>query len=167
MKNKSFFIAGIMQGNKSDSGMSDQTYRSEITNVIHRHFPKAFVFDPLIEQFKRFGPRQKRMLESASKLDAIDVLYPAKMDEDLVEMSQSFHEICQQAAECDVLISYIPKGEVSMGTAVEMYSSWLKGKKIITISKLRQNLTLLACSNVIVPDIKSFDELLGNGFISA
>ncbi len=166
MENKSFFIAGIMQGNRDDSGMSDQTYRSEITNVILRHFPKAYIFDPLAEQLKRFGSRQKRMLESASKLDDIDILYPAQMDADLVEMARSFHEICQQAAQCDVLISYIPKGEVSMGTAAEMYSSWLKGKKIITISRLRQNLTLLACSDVIVPDMKSFDELLGNGFLS-
>jgi hypothetical protein len=166
MKNKSFFIAGIMQGNKSNSGMSDQTYRGEIADIILRHFPRAFIFDPLIEQLKRFGTRQERMLESASKLDDIAVLYPAKMDKELVEMSQSFHEICQKAAECDVLISYIPKGEVSMGTAVEMYSSWLKRKTVITISRLRQNLTLLACSDVIVPDIKGLDELLGNGFLS-
>ncbi len=166
MKRKTFFIAGIMQGSKTDFGLADQSYRGEITEIILKHFPEAIIFDPLVEQYKRFGTRRESMLKSAAMLDREEVLYPDKMDPDLRELSGSFHELCDEAAKCDVIIAYFPKGELSMGTTVEMYSGWKKGKKVITISALRQNLALLACSHVIVPDIKSFDTLLSDGFLT-
>lgn len=165
MTPKSFFIAGIMQGSKTDSSMADQSYRKEIAEIIHKHYPDARIFDPLLEQMNRFGTRQQSMLESAAQLDQLEFLYPEQVDANLQELSQSFHDICNEAAKCDVIVAFFPKEEVSMGTAVEMYSGWLQGKKVITISKLRQNLTLLACSNVIIPDIASLDVLFSQGFL--
>lgn len=166
MKPKSFFIAGIMQGSKIDSSMADQSYRREIAEIILRYFPDAKIFDPLVVQFKRFKTRQESMLRSAAKLDDVEVLYPDKIDPDLQELTLSFHEICNEAANCDVTIAYFPKGEISMGTAVEMFSAWQKSKKVIAISELRQNLTLLACSDVIIPDIKGLDNLFRKGFFA-
>jgi hypothetical protein len=166
MKPNSFFIAGIMQGSKIDSSMADQSYRGEIAEIILKYFPDARIFDPLIIQLQRFKDRQGSMLVSAAKLDDVKVLYPDKIAPDLQELTVSFHEICNEAANCDVTVAYFPKGEISMGTAVEMFSAWQKRKKVIAISELRQNLTLLACSHVIIPDIKGLDNLFSNGFFT-
>jgi hypothetical protein len=165
MKSKSFFIAGIMQGSNTDSGMAEQGYRKEITEIILQCFPDASIIDPLVKQLKRFKTRQKNMLQSAARLDHVEVLCPQKIDPDLQELTRSFHELCDEAANCDVVIAYFPEGEISMGTAVEMYSGWKKRKKVVAISELRQNLTLLACSDVIIPNIKSLKKLLKNGFL--
>lgn len=166
MKKPRIFIAGVMQGNNPDASMADQEYRRSIANIIKKHMPEAEIFDPLIEQMKRFATRQKELLESASELDKVKLLYTDSFKDGLKDLTQSFHEICTIAGECNALIAYIPKGQASMGTAVEMWCAYTNKKPVITVSELKQNLTVLACSDIILPSLKELDQVLSEGWLS-
>ena len=41
-----FFLAGIMQGSRTEASVHDQAYRQKIANLLATHFPGATVYDP-------------------------------------------------------------------------------------------------------------------------
>lgn len=56
------FIAGIMQGSRTDSGIDAQDYRREIAQMVRRHVPGVEVLDPfeLHPQGLSYGPEQAK-----------------------------------------------------------------------------------------------------------
>ena len=105
-----FFVAGIMQGSRSDVGVHDQSYRAAIRSAIRGRFAEAEIIDPIElhpDAGVNYGPEEaKRVLL----------------------------ELAEEAARADVLIAYVP--EASMGTAVEMWQAYQAGKPIFTISPI-------------------------------
>jgi len=96
-----FFIAGIIQGSRTDISIHDQSYREAIGAIIRSRFPEAEIIDPL-------------------------ELHPdAGMNYGPDEAKQALLEMAQEAARADVLIAYVP--EASMGTAVEMWQAYRHG----------------------------------------
>src|SRR3989442_26252 len=91
-----FFLAGIMQGSHRGSHLHDQEYRERIRAVLREHVRGADVFCPYDEH--------RNSLE---------------YEDD--HGRRVFLRHIEQAAECDVLVAYLP--EASMGTALEMWAA--------------------------------------------
>ena len=50
-----------------------------------------------------------------------------------------------------------------MVTAIEMWEAFRHGKTVVAISPLSHNWTVKYCSNVLYPDVESFEAELANG----
>ncbi|MCP8322280.1 MAG: nucleoside 2-deoxyribosyltransferase [archaeon] len=63
---------------------------------------------------------------------------------------------------CDILVAYLPK--VSAGTCMELFYARSKGKKTVTICRIRNpSPWIIAYSDIILKSLKEFDELLQRG----
>ncbi|MDP2637579.1 MAG: hypothetical protein Q8P26_00765 [Candidatus Levybacteria bacterium] len=123
------FIAGIMQGNRSDDKIYSQDYRKIITKKLH------------------------------ALVDGVEIINPDKTDPDRLtytyeEARDMFFRYCKIASEVDLFIAYIP--EASMGSAVEMWIAHKKNIPIITISPLKLNWVVKLLSTIIYFDIDEF-----------
>ena len=132
------FLAGIMQGSYVSSCVHNQSYRESLHNIVHRHWPKAEVYDPFANHTDSVGYSSSR---------ARDVFC-------------GHIDMCRQF---DVLIAYVP--EASMGTAIEMWEAHKHARFIITITPLLQNWVVQITSNVIYKSIPLFIEALQSGDI--
>ena len=88
------FIAGIMQGSRTDDRVEDQGYRSRITQVLREHLAEVEIVDPW-------------------------ALHPDSEGYDVERARETFMNMCALAGQVDVLVAFLP--EASMGTAVEMW----------------------------------------------
>ncbi|MBC3991567.1 hypothetical protein H8N00_22340 [Streptomyces sp. AC563] len=59
-------------------------------------------------------------------------------------------------------MAWLPGHEPSTGTAAEVLSAHRAGRTVVTVTALRQNLAVLACATVIVPDLDAFDAWLAH-----
>jgi hypothetical protein len=132
------FVAGIMQGSRSDHDIDDQSYRLIITKVIKERFPQAEIVDPwaLHPDSVNYGPEEGR---------------------------QTFLEMSAEAARCDLLVAYLPTA--SMGTAIEIWEAYRGGKKVISISPMKDNWVIKFLSDVILPEVNAFAEFVKAGGI--
>jgi hypothetical protein len=132
-----FFVAGIMQGSRSDVDIHDQSYRVVIGAAIRAHFTEAEIIDPIElhpDAGLNYGPEEaKRVLL----------------------------ELAEEAARADVLIAYLP--EASMGTAVEMWQAYRAGKPILTISPLAENWVVKFLSTRVFPSLGDFESFVAKG----
>ncbi len=63
---------------------------------------------------------------------------------------------------CDVLVAYLSK--VSAGTCMELFYARSRGKKTVTICRIKNpSPWIIAYSDIILKNIKEFDELLRRG----
>ncbi|GGU09263.1 hypothetical protein [Streptomyces violascens] len=58
-------------------------------------------------------------------------------------------------------MAWLPGHEPSMGTAAEMLSAYRAGRTVVSITAMCQNLAVLACPTVTLPDLPAFQERLG------
>ncbi len=131
-----FFIAGIMQGSRTEPNIHDQGYRVAIGAAIKDRFTKAEIIDPM-------------------ELHPGGVYYgPDKAKRTLLEMAD-------EAAQADVLIAYVP--EASMGTAVEMWQAHQAGKPILAISPLAENWVVRFLSTRVFPSLGAFESFVAEG----
>ena len=132
-----FFVAGIMQGSRSDIGVHDQSYRVAIRSAIRARFADVEIIDPIElhpDAGLNYGPEEaKRVLL----------------------------ELAEEAARADVLIAYVP--EASMGTAVEMWQAYRAGKPIFTISPLAENWVIRFLSTRVFPSLEAFESFVAHG----
>jgi hypothetical protein len=81
------------------------------------------------------------------------------------DLTEMFVRLVRLAGESDVLVSCLPGREPSMGTAVEMWSAFSRGRTVISITRMVQNLAVLGASHIIVPDIRSFSGILSSEWL--
>jgi hypothetical protein len=132
------FIAGIMQGSRTDRYIDDQGYRITITNLVRARFPAAEIVDPW-------------------------ALHPNSVDYGPQEGKRTLLALIAEAARCDLLIAYLPLA--SMGTALEIWEAHKAGKKIVAISPLQGNWVVKFLSDVVVDDLDAFREFVERGGI--
>ena len=130
------FIAGIMQGSRTDRGIDEQDYRREIARIVQQHVPGVEVLDPfeLHPGSERYGPTQAR---------------------------QTLLELAALAGQVDVLVAYVPSA--SMGTALEMWNAYQSGRRIYTISPLADNWVVRSLSERVFPDMATFEAFVASG----
>lgn len=130
-----FFIAGIMQGSRPD-GIHGQDYRYRLRQILDAGFPDAEVFCPFE------GHPQS-------------VSYSDERGRNV------FTDLIERASQADVLVAYLP--EASMGTAVEMWEAFQKGRLVVAISPLRKNWVVKFLTHKICADLAEFEELVVSG----
>ena len=101
------FIAGVMQGSRTDDKMATQHYRKVITDILHSSIENVDIIDPW-------------------------ALHPNSEAYDEDSARETFFAMTSQACQADVLVAYLP--EASMGTAVEMWEAHRHGVSVLTIS---------------------------------
>ncbi len=132
-----FFLAGIMQGSRQDTGLHQQDYRARLAKLITTHLPEADVYDPLADHHESV----------------------AYSDEDGRRVFYGHNRLCR---EVDVLIAFVP--EASMGTAIEMWEAHEHDRAaVLTISPLDHNWAVRFCSHAIYPDFEAFENAVHSG----
>lgn len=160
-----FSIAGVVQGARSDAQTADQGYRIAIRKLIERHYPHSQVFCPVEAIYERFQGEMSELTKEFACLAANASVREEELAPLVLDVRASFVEFVRAAASTDVLIAFLGNGELSMGTAMEMWAAREAHKLVITISALRQNLAILSCSTAIVPNLESLDALLSSGWL--
>ncbi len=130
------FIAGVIQGERRDREVENQTYRERITAVLQQRFPDITITDPW-------------------------ALNPGSMAYSDEQARQTFLAMTQRAAEADLLIAYLPT--ISMGTAMEMWQAYQAGRYIVAVTPFVHHWAIRFTANQILPDLESLLEWLENG----
>ncbi len=130
------FLAGIIQGSIAEAKIHSQDWREPIMSALARHLPDADVYC----HFSR---------------------HPNSITYELPDICQTLADGSDRAGARDLLIAYVPSA--SMGTAIEMFQASGNGAAVVTISPLAANWVIRAYSDVILPDIDSFEAFLASG----
>ena len=132
-----FFLAGIMQGSRSEMVLHDQDYRQRLGRLLRRTFSNAEIYDPLAD-------------------------HPNSVDYDDETGRDVFFRHNRLCREVDVVIAFVP--EASMGTAIEMWEAHEHGcGVVVAISPLSHNWAVRFCSHHVYPDFASFEADAANG----
>lgn len=123
------FIAGVMQASIPGKGIVDQTYRTDIGDLLRARWPELDVVDPL-------------------------VLHPTSVEYDDELAKSTLFALLELAAGSDLVVAYVP--QASMGTALEMYRAYNEGIPVICISPLRENWVVRSIARRVFPDIPAF-----------
>ncbi len=130
------FLAGIIQGSLVEATITRQDWREPIKQTLARHLPGATVYCHYSE-------------------------HPNSITYDLPEIRHTLADGIARAADCDLLIAYVPSA--SMGTAIEMYEAWRGGATVVTITPLAANWVIRAYSHQIVADMGAFEAFAADG----
>lgn len=132
------FLAGVMQGVRTDNQIDDQSYRSQITATLQRHMPGVKVIDPW-------------------------ALNPNSVHYDEEKARHTFLTMTRKTKEADMLIAYLPK--LSMGTAMEMWEAFNAGLYIIAVTPYVHHWAVRFTANEILPDLETLLAEIENGRI--
>ncbi|MER5758557.1 hypothetical protein [Streptomyces sp. NPDC002082] len=157
---RSYFLAGVMQGARGGAELADQGYRERLRRSILEHRPDAVVHDPDVLMREWIGAQEQPIRASHAALADTPEVYRATLDPAVQLLTSTFHRLTELAAESDVCVAWLPGHEPSMGTAAEMLSAHRGGATVVAVTRMRQNLAVLSCSDVIVPDLASFERWL-------
>ncbi|WP_454908977.1 hypothetical protein [Variovorax gossypii] len=163
---RSFFLAGVMQGARGGRDLADQSYRPAIARAIRRHFPNAVVHDPAERMWDNLQTSRERIREAHTALLQTPKVARSDLDPALLELTQIFHRQTAMAGNCDVCVVFLPNNEPSMGTAAEMLTAHNAGRFVVAITRMRQNLAVLACSQLIVESMETFENWLSTLAVS-
>jgi hypothetical protein len=130
------FIAGVMQGSRTDDRVGDQGYRSRITHILRENLAEVEIVDPW-------------------------ALHPESEGYDVERARVTFIKMCALAGQVDVLVAYLP--EASMGTAVEMWEAYQNGVRIYCISGLTENWVVKLLSSRVFSTLEDFEDFVTNG----
>jgi hypothetical protein len=130
------FLAGIMQGSLIEASIHDQSWRQRVTDALARHVPHAQVYC----HFSR---------------------HPNSIAYDLPQIRATLAEGNLRAAQCDVLVAYLPSA--SMGTAIEMYEAARGQAAVLTITPLSHNWVVRAYSDRVLASFDEFERFLESG----
>ena len=111
------FLAGPMRASLHTKDFVDQSYRHRLRKKVWDTFPDATIFDPYL----KCGEDKSNTLT----------------DEQQREVFLREIEIAKAS---DLVVAYL--SEVSMGTAIEIWSAYHAGSKVIVISPLIHNWTV-------------------------
>jgi hypothetical protein len=158
----SFFVAGVMQGSRRGAELAEQDYRQALRTRILERYPDALIHDPGQIMWRDMKHARDTVRSAHAELRATPTFLQRELCAPLRDLVGMFHRLVEMAALSDVCVAWLPGHEPSMGTAVEMSSAYRAGKIVVAITEMRQNLAVLACSSVIVPDIEAFSHWLAN-----
>lgn len=161
-----FFISGTIQGSRRGTGGVEQGYRSALQELIRRHYRDAIIHCPLEVLRRRFASNLDQALAAYEHETAAETLYCDRFSPLVSEVRAAFVDLVTLASEADVLVAYLPGHEASMGTAMEMWSAFSRGRVIITISAMTQNLAIVSTSTVLLPSVEHFDRFLAGGSLN-
>jgi hypothetical protein len=130
------FIAGIMQGSRTDRYIEDQGYRRAIAGAILGHDPTAEIVDP-------------------------NELHPDGVEYDDERAKATFLALIEQAAQADLVVAYAPRA--SMGTAIEIWRAYQAGVPVVTISSMAANWVIRYLSAAVLPDLAAFQRWVADG----
>ena len=130
------FIAGIMQGSRTDKEIDDQDYRRELAQILRRYIPGVEVLDPV-------------------------ELHPDSVNYSPEQARQTLLELAALAGQVDALVAYTPTA--SMGTAIEMWNAYQRGRRVYTISPMADNWVVRSLSERVFPDVATFKAFVAGG----
>ena len=130
------FLAGIIQGSIPEADIHTQDWREPIKRALARSLPEAEVYCHYSE-------------------------HPNSITYDLPQVRATLADGLRRAAECDVLVAYVPSA--SMGTAIEMSEAARAGAVVLTVTPLRGNWVVLAYSDRIFADVDELEAFLAAG----
>ena len=122
------FIAGIMQGSRSDHLIDDQDYRARITAALQSNWPEVRISDPF-------------------------ALHPESVGYEMDQVRSTFESMTGLAGEADLVIAYLPTA--SMGTAIEMWTAYKANRYIIAVTELKHNWVVKVTADEVVPDMEA------------
>ncbi|MFD4995534.1 hypothetical protein [Streptomyces buecherae] len=156
-----FFLAGTVQGARAGAELADQSYRAAPAARIAARRPGAVIHDPgaLMRAWLAEHPGA---LAAHAALAATPTVHRAGLAPEPLALTAAFHRLTRLAAESEVCVAWLPGHEPSMGTAAEMLSAHRAGRTVVAVTAMRQNLAVLACATVIVPDLDAFDAWLAH-----
>jgi hypothetical protein len=134
------FIAGVMQGSRTDDKIDAQDYRREITLILQSHVRGVEITDPIL-------------------------LHPDSVDYGPEQAKQTLLELVALAGQVDVLVAYVPTA--SMGTAIEMWHAYQSNVRVYTISTLASNWVVHSLSERVFPDMETFETFVAGGGLEA
>ena len=130
------FISGIMQGQRLDNQIGNQSYRTLISSALQTYVPTAEVIDPW-------------------------TMHPNSVDYDDDKARQTFRELVRLAGTADLLLAYIPR--MSMGSAMEMWEAFQQGVYIITVTPHIHHWAIRHTSDEVLPDLEALLVMIENG----
>lgn len=154
------FIAGTMQGSRRGASQLTQGYREAIRHLVLTHFPKANVLCPAQRMQHQLASDEVAIRQGHAALASCGEIDATALSQPLQKLTGIFHELVNAAAASDLCIAWLPDHEASMGTAVEMYAAWRAGVPVIAVTEMRQNLAILSCATLILPDLESLSGCL-------
>ncbi len=134
------FIAGVMQGSRTDERVTDQGYRQFVARVLREHLNGVDIIDPW-------------------------ALHPNSEGYDTHQAHVTFMHMNELAGQVDVLVAYVP--EATMGTAIEMWQAYRAGAKVFTISTMADNWVVKLLSNRVFPSLEAFAAYVANGGLAS
>ncbi|WP_143172595.1 hypothetical protein [Actinacidiphila paucisporea] len=154
------FIAGTIQGSNADLRTDDQGYREQIATAVRSRFPEAECFDPSADVTRRLADPATLSVISTLIGSAPRILHLASLPAELAALRDTFNEMTQEAAKCDLCVAFLPDRTLSMGTAMEMQAAHAAGVPIVTVTSLVDNLAVMSVSSWVVRDLDALAELL-------
>ena len=130
------FLAGIIQGSLVEADIHEQDWRRDIADIVRRHLPAAELYC----HYSR---------------------HPESIRYDLPDIRRTFEEGIRRAAECDLLIAYLPAA--SMGTAIEMYEAARAGAVVLAVTPMAANWVVRLYSDRILGGLPALEALLASG----
>ncbi|MEI8191647.1 MAG: hypothetical protein WCI75_18185, partial [candidate division NC10 bacterium] len=123
-------------GSIAQAQIHDQGWREPIKTALGRFLPEAEVYC----HYSR---------------------HPDSITYGLPEIKKTLQDGIEKAAQSELVVAYVPGA--SMGTALEIYEAARAGAAVVSISPLCANWVLRAYSDVILPDVPSFERFLASG----
>lgn len=161
----SFFIAGTMQGSRRGIETADQSYRLAVRRILQERYPDCTVHCPHEIMQSSFGSQVAGIRQYFNALQHIDILDRMEHSPTLASVLAKFDELVSLAARSTAVIAFLPGHQASMGTAIEMWSAHLAGTPVVTVTEMKQNLAVLAASDVVVASLTELELLLGTGWL--
>jgi hypothetical protein len=130
------FIAGIMQGSRTDTDIDAQDYRTQIGQILRPALPGVEVVDPL-------------------------ALHPDSVSYTPEKAKQTLIDLVTLTGQMDALVAYVPSA--SMGTALEMWHAFQHDVPVYTISPMTSNWVIRSLSTQVFDTLASFADFVANG----
>ena len=131
-----FFIAGIIQGSISELEIHSQDYRIRIREMLKKHFPEAEVFCPVEH-------------------------HPNSLYYAFEKGQRTFFDLMERAGEADVVVAFLP--EASMGTAIEMWEAFQRGRVVLAVSPLRENWVVKFLADAVLDSLEGLETFITSG----
>jgi len=130
------FLAGIIQGSHQGRELHDQSYRERLKGILRAHQPETEVCCPI-------------------------ELHPSAIDYAPAAQRHAFFGLVDNASEADVLVAYLP--QASMGTAIEMWEAYHRGRVVVAITPMRENWVINLLTHAVLPSLDAFEEFVRDG----
>jgi len=154
------FVAGTIQGASNGLAVADQGYRETIPAIVATVFPEAECFDPSLPVARQLAePGTAAAVRAVIEAGPV-VLRTDELGPEAQQLRRTFAEMTAAAAACDLCIAYLPGSTPSMGTAMELYAAYRAGVPIVAVTRMTGNLSVVAVSTVIAPDLDSLRDAL-------